>query len=156
MPAPNPAADAANPAKPPPLVKRKHDPRDLCITPEDAAFELLNKRRQIGGRIILDTFLLPTGSNVDVGLDEPFSESEYYFGALDVGTPAPVIMDRPEVKAHQAADTDPIIKKGLMKKDRTIVNLRTTFLRRPGGRRSSMSSPAGTDRLSRSRRRPYG
>lgn len=114
----------AVPGKPVAPAKKKYDPRDLCITPEDAASELLNKRRQVGGRIILDTFLLPTGGNVDVGLDEPFSDSEYYFGALNVGTPTPVIMDRPDVKARQAADTDPIIKKGLMKKDRTIVNLR--------------------------------
>jgi hypothetical protein len=116
--------EATSPAKPPPPAKKQHDPRDLCITPEDANSELLNKRRQIGGRIIMDTFLLPTGGTVDIGLDEPFSESEYYFGALDIGRPTPVILDRPEVRARQAADTDPIIKKGLMKKDRTIVSLR--------------------------------
>lgn len=118
-----PSAEAA-PGKPAAPAKKRHDPRDLCITQDDASSELLNKRRQVGGRIILDTFLLPTGGSVDVGLDEPFSETDYYFGALDVGTPTPVIMDRPDVKARQAADTDPIIKKGLMKKDRTIVNLR--------------------------------
>ncbi|WFT96999.1 hypothetical protein QA633_08085 [Bradyrhizobium barranii] len=124
-PAPSTAtANGANPATNPAPAKKRHDPRDLCITQDDAASELLNKRRQIGGRIILDTFLLPTGGNVDVGLDEPFSESEYYFGALDIGTSTPVIMDRPDVKARQAADTDPIVKKGWMKKDRTIVNLR--------------------------------
>lgn len=105
-------------------TKRKYDPRDLCITENDAASELVNKRRQIGGRIILDTFLLPTGGSVDVGLDEVFSETEYFFGALDVGTPKPIILDRPVVTARQGTDTDPIIKKGLMRKDRTILNLR--------------------------------
>lgn len=124
LPSPNPPAEAAPPSKPAPPAKKKHDPRDLCITPDDASSELLNKRRQVGGRIILDTFLLPTGGTVDVGIDESFSETDYYFGALDIGTPSPVIMDRPDVKAREAAETDPIIKKGLMKKDRTIINLR--------------------------------
>lgn len=86
--------------------------------------ELVHKRRQTGGRIILDTFLLPTGGNVEVGLDEVFSDTEYYFGALDVGSAKPIILDRPDVRARQPADTDPIIKKGLMRKDRTILNLR--------------------------------
>lgn len=117
---PTPAA----PGQPAAPAKKKYDSRDVCITEEDASSELLNRRRQIGGRIIMDTFLLPTGGNVDVGLDEPFSDAEHYFGALDVGSPTPVILDRPDVKARQAADTDPIIKKGLMKKDRTILNLR--------------------------------
>ncbi|MGY8684955.1 hypothetical protein Q2941_45515, partial [Bradyrhizobium sp. UFLA05-153] len=121
----NPPAPAeATPGKPAQPTKKKYDPRDVCITEEDAGSELLNKRRQIGGRIIMDTFLLPTGGTVDVGLDEPFSETEYYFGALDIGTTSPVILDRTDVRTRQAADTDPLIKKGLMRKDRTIVNLR--------------------------------
>lgn len=95
-----PPAEVA-PSKPAAPAKKKYDPRDLCVTPEDAASELLNKRRQIGGRIILDTFLLPTGGNVDVGLDEPFSESEYYFSALDLGASAPVIMDRPDGRVRR-------------------------------------------------------
>jgi hypothetical protein len=114
-------SEQEKPAEP---AKKKYDPRDLCITEADAASELVNKRRQIGGRIILDTFLLPTAGNVDIGLDEVFSETEYYFGALDIGTPKPIILDRPVVRARQPADTDPIIKKGLMQKDRTIINLR--------------------------------
>jgi hypothetical protein len=103
--------------------KKKHDPRDLCITETDAAKELVDKRRQVGGRILMDTFLLPTGGSVDVGLDEVFSGTEYFFGAVDIGTPKPVILDRPQVRAHQASDSDPMVKKGLLGKDRTIVNL---------------------------------
>jgi hypothetical protein len=118
-----PATDSSKPENQAELAKKKYDPRDVCITEEDAASELLNKRRQIGGRIILDTFLLPTGGSVDVGLDEVFSDTEYYFGALYAGSPKPIILDRPVVRARQAADTDSIIKKGLMRKDRTIVSL---------------------------------
>ncbi|UWU76473.1 hypothetical protein N2603_42500 [Bradyrhizobium huanghuaihaiense] len=120
-PAPTEAAPGKQPVQP---AKKKYDPRDVCITEEDASSELLNKRRQIGGRIIMDTFLLPTGGTVDVGLDEPFAEGDYYFGALDIGTASPVILDRTDVRIRQAADTDTLIKKGLMRKDRTIVNLR--------------------------------
>lgn len=120
---PLPAAEnnSQKPAAPP---RKKYDPRDLCITEEDAGSELVNKRRQIGGRIILDTFLLPTGQTVDVGLDEAFSDNEYYFGSLDIGTSKPIILDRPLVVARQASDSDPIVKKGYMRKDRTILTVR--------------------------------
>jgi hypothetical protein len=126
--APTTSSQPAPGAAPQP-ARRRHDARDLCITQEDAASELLNRRRQIGGRIIMDTFLLPSGSNVDIGLDEPFTGSEYFFAALDVGAAAPVIMDRPDVKARQAADTDPMVKKGLIGRDRTIINLRVPDVR---------------------------
>ena len=119
--APNAATDVQKPAVP---QKKKYDPRDICITEEDAGSELVNKRRQIGGRIIFDTFLLPTGQTVDVGLDEVFSETEYYFGSLDIGGSKPIILDRPLVVARQASDSDPIVKKGLMRKDRTILTIR--------------------------------
>src|ERR1700743_1513391 len=67
--APTDATKADKSSQPP---KKQYDPRDLCITEQDAPSELLNKRRQIGGRITMDTFLLPTGGNVEVGLDESF------------------------------------------------------------------------------------
>lgn len=118
-----PADENGKQDRPPEPARKKHDPRDLCITEDDAASELVNKRRRIGGRIILDTYLLPTGGSVDVGLDEVFSDTEYYFGALDVGAGKPIILDRPLVTARQPSDTDPIIKKGLMRKDRTMLNL---------------------------------
>ncbi|MBP1293533.1 MULTISPECIES: hypothetical protein [Bradyrhizobium] len=53
--------------------------------------------------------MLPTGQTVDVGLDEVFSETEYFFGSL---------------VARQASDSDPIVKNGLMRKDRTIRTVR--------------------------------
>lgn len=118
-----PADENGKQDRPPEPARKKHDPRDLCITEDDAASELVNKRRRIGGRIILDTYLLPTGGSVDIGLDEVFSDTEYYFGALDVGTGKPIILDRPLVTARQPSDTDPIIKKGLMRRDRTMLNL---------------------------------
>lgn len=113
-----------NPEKPPAPPKKRYDPRDLCITEQDAGSELVNKRRQIGGRIVLDTYLLPTGQTVDIGLDEVFSEADYYFGSLDIGTSKPVVLDRPLVLARQASDSDPIVKKGYMRKDRTILTVR--------------------------------
>jgi hypothetical protein len=117
-------ATEINPEKPQTPTKKRYDPRDLCITEQDAGSELVNKRRQIGGRIILDTNLLPTGQTVDVGLDEVFSEAEFYFASLDVGSSKPIILDRPLVVARQASDSDPIVKKGYMRKDRTILTLR--------------------------------
>jgi hypothetical protein len=125
-PAPAASSQTAPAASPPPVkqvVKKPPDPRDNCITAKDAESELLNRRRQIGGRIIMDTFLLPSGGNVDVGLDEPFSESEYFFGALDTGENGWVIMERQHVKARQAAENDAMVKKGLLRRDGIIVNL---------------------------------
>jgi hypothetical protein len=127
QPSPAPAASSetapvpAPPVKPP--VKKPPDPRDNCITTKDAESELLNRRRQIGGRIVMDTLLLPSGGNVDIGLDEPFSQSEYYFGALDIGESGWVIMERQQVKTRPATETDPLVKKGLLHRDSTIVNL---------------------------------
>ena len=103
--------------------KKVYDPRDLCITETDAAKELVDKRRRVGGRIIMDTFLLPTGGTVDVGLDEVFTGKDYFFGALDIGPPKPIILDRPQVRPRQAAESDPLVKKNQLGKDRTIVNL---------------------------------
>jgi hypothetical protein len=113
-------------------AKKKYDSRDVCITREDADSELTNKRRHVGGRIILDTFLLPTGQNVDVGLEEPFNAETQYFGALLVGSaPAVVesIIDRQWVRSRQATETDSLVKKGLLKKDATIVSLQVPDIR---------------------------
>jgi hypothetical protein len=63
--------------------------------------------------------LLPAGQNVEVGLDEAFSAETQYFGALLVGSdPAVVesIIDRQWVRSRQASETDPLVKKGLLKK----------------------------------------
>jgi hypothetical protein len=124
---PSPAPLAA-PANPPPAAvnapaKRRYDRRDLCVTEDDALGELQNKRRQVGGRVILGSSLLPMGGTVDIGIDDPFTGNDVYFAAIDIGRGDPIILDRPQLRAHQAADTDALVKKRLIARDRTIVSV---------------------------------
>jgi hypothetical protein len=126
--APSDQAQSASPSNAPPApvpapTKPHYDRRDLCITEHDAIGELQNKRRQVGGRIILGSSLLPMGGTVDIGIDEPFTENDAYFAAIDTGRGDPVILDRPQLRAHQASDTDTLVKKRLISRDRTIVSV---------------------------------
>jgi hypothetical protein len=116
-------APAAQSAGPTPLVKKRYDRRDLCITEDDALSELQNRRRQIGGRIVIGSSLLPMGGTVDLGIDEPFAGNDVYFAAVDTGRGAPIILDRPQLRAHQATESDTLVKKRLVAKDRTIVSV---------------------------------
>ncbi|OSJ32097.1 hypothetical protein BSZ19_19835 [Bradyrhizobium japonicum] len=114
------AAPSAGAAAP---ERRRYDKRNLCITDDDAISELQNKRRQIGGRLVVGSSLLPMGSTVDIGIDEPFTGNDVYFAAIDTGQGAPIILDRPQLRAHQAGDTDTLVKKRLLARDRTIVSI---------------------------------
>lgn len=124
-PAPSPSAAPAPPPAPAAATaeRRRYDRRNICITDDDALSELQNKRRQIGGRLVVGNSLLPMGSTVDIGMDEPFTGNEVYFAAIDTGQGTPILLDRPQVRAHQAAETDILVKKRLIARDRTIVSI---------------------------------
>lgn len=71
----------------------------------------------------LESSLLPMGGTVDIGIDDPFTGNDAYFAAVDTGQGAPIILDRPQLRAHQAGESDTLVKKHLIGRDRTIVSI---------------------------------
>jgi hypothetical protein len=103
---------------------KTYDPSRNCVDLTDANVELRSGRRPVGGPIIYDHLFLPTGDSVDIGLDQPFVEGVRYFGYIYRNQAHELMLFRSNVLSRRAGESDPLVDKGLLEKDRTIVNLR--------------------------------
>lgn len=84
--------------------------------------ELTNAQSTYGGPIVVDSYLLPSGS-IDVGIDRPFSQDRRYYAYL-LSEPQKKMVYVKNVRSWQATDNHPLVKKQKLTSGATIVNLK--------------------------------
>jgi hypothetical protein len=102
-------------------------PKDLtqmnCVKPGEEKDELVSGIHDVGDEIVFDSFFLPAGERVDVGVRTPFADHTRYFGYIKRRDGKQLLMFRQDVSARRATEADSLVKSGLLAADQTMVNL---------------------------------
>ena len=97
---------------------------DNCVQYDGVNVELKSGLRTAGPPILGATYFLPSGTSVDLVLDEPFKDGTRYFAYVEQNEKSRWRLGRGFLTANKLPESHALVKKGVAEASRTLITLR--------------------------------